>query len=377
MSSDGCTIYSYGTHFPMATIYRKEGVVLLNNSCYSVTTTQHQNAVRRAIDRNAVNVIEVPTGLCGRGPNISGVLAYLTKKLVEHELRVWDSRTRPQLYGLNSLLVDLFFFVKAFRVKKKNMTRQERIYVSWAEWYIQDEVGHGRGRWPNVGSYLSKKSLERPVKYAELADEDAVKRLVWKARDEKREEKREESGRRRSEAKQERYRKEAADRAKKKEERLAEWLSGVNIRLMNGDTPMIGGGLYGHETWLRVRESKSGGKFIETSLDVIVRADENVKKLFELFRGIVAAWEFDTEKPAEPIQEMVVPSMSGQVYGGLEVIQGRMLHAGCHYIPYEQAEAVALKLGWTDESRLLGKVGRKNEESHEQGTGENEPVEAI
>jgi len=42
--SDGCTIYSYGSHFPMAR-HTAEGTILVNEDRYSRTTSKHQSAL--------------------------------------------------------------------------------------------------------------------------------------------------------------------------------------------------------------------------------------------------------------------------------------------------------------------------------------------
>lgn len=52
MYYEGRTIYSYGPHFPLATLFdapNGERVVLLNDDSYSISTSKHQGIVRRAI----------------------------------------------------------------------------------------------------------------------------------------------------------------------------------------------------------------------------------------------------------------------------------------------------------------------------------------
>jgi hypothetical protein len=57
---EGKTIYSYGSHFPMATIL-DNGIILVNSDSYSVSTSKHQSYVRYAIGDRPT--IEVPTNL--------------------------------------------------------------------------------------------------------------------------------------------------------------------------------------------------------------------------------------------------------------------------------------------------------------------------
>ncbi len=56
---DGPTIYSYGNHFPIATIFPKKSVVIFNGSRYSPTTRQHQSDARQAIDREVYKSFSV------------------------------------------------------------------------------------------------------------------------------------------------------------------------------------------------------------------------------------------------------------------------------------------------------------------------------
>jgi len=56
----GATIYSYGNHYPLATIYKDQEVVLVNSTPSSVTTGQHRSDVLRAIDNETFKTISVP-----------------------------------------------------------------------------------------------------------------------------------------------------------------------------------------------------------------------------------------------------------------------------------------------------------------------------
>ena len=56
----GATIFSYGNHYPLATIYKDQEVVLVNSTPSSVTTGQHRSDVLRAIDNETFKTISVP-----------------------------------------------------------------------------------------------------------------------------------------------------------------------------------------------------------------------------------------------------------------------------------------------------------------------------
>lgn|SRR3990167_5713739 len=53
MFTDGTTVWSYGTHCPLAT-RTASGTVLINTGKYSVSTSRHQKYVRTQCDQNAV-----------------------------------------------------------------------------------------------------------------------------------------------------------------------------------------------------------------------------------------------------------------------------------------------------------------------------------
>lgn len=57
----GDTIFSYGTHFPMATKVWGEDIILMHREGYSVTTSTHMGHVRWAIAQSRFTLLEVPT----------------------------------------------------------------------------------------------------------------------------------------------------------------------------------------------------------------------------------------------------------------------------------------------------------------------------
>lgn len=64
VSNGGDTIYSYGTHFPMATALRnKDGsvrLILVNGDTYSNTTSRHQSSLRSAVMRSPFPSVIIP-----------------------------------------------------------------------------------------------------------------------------------------------------------------------------------------------------------------------------------------------------------------------------------------------------------------------------
>jgi len=56
MIIEGDTVYSYGTHFPIAK-HLKGKIYLFNSDSYSMSTSNHMNLVRRALLRNKAILI--------------------------------------------------------------------------------------------------------------------------------------------------------------------------------------------------------------------------------------------------------------------------------------------------------------------------------
>jgi len=57
----GNTIYSYGYHFPIAKLDRRNKIAYFNKNRYSVTTSIHQGHVRRALQTSRFKIIEEGT----------------------------------------------------------------------------------------------------------------------------------------------------------------------------------------------------------------------------------------------------------------------------------------------------------------------------
>lgn len=92
------TIYSYGSHFPMARIMpdeqgNKRGWWLVNGDSYSVTTSKHQGWLR-----SAIAVTHLPTVILPFSALNTGGIDYKTIKLVEvlADRYTWEPRTRDK-----------------------------------------------------------------------------------------------------------------------------------------------------------------------------------------------------------------------------------------------------------------------------------------
>lgn len=123
---DGDTIYSYGTHFPIARhVQSKSGqrAVLFTIAHYSVTTTGHCSAVRSAIPNGAL-VFDVPslgTHYASGTPNHNDNLKYFVDQINEHVTKASRARSTwaitSHLGQANALVESAQAYGKFFRVR--------------------------------------------------------------------------------------------------------------------------------------------------------------------------------------------------------------------------------------------------------------------
>jgi hypothetical protein len=123
---EGLTIYSYGSHFPIAQIWHKNNnIVFFNSTTYSNTTSKHQRVVSYAI--NHKTIIKVPI------VNLRGSYSEDHLKNIQHfvgNIRHYidlQSRARIADYRpeINRDLAYLNVYVEIFRLKSK-LTKLEK-----------------------------------------------------------------------------------------------------------------------------------------------------------------------------------------------------------------------------------------------------------
>lgn len=95
IAQDSKTIYSYGSHFPMARLIgdRATGYFLVNGDNYSVTTSQHQSHTRWAIKRSGIPFMVVPfSALHAASIDLDTIIPVdITKDRTERIEETWDS----------------------------------------------------------------------------------------------------------------------------------------------------------------------------------------------------------------------------------------------------------------------------------------------
>lgn len=127
---EGPTIYSYGRHFPVATILR--GVYVFTSRKYSPTTSQHWWMIRRAVPRGAeIIVVRDPT-------DSAHLQRERTEKQVSELLaKAKRARTRKQEYAVEAIKV-----ARDFNRLAELQERSDRIDTDrFADWekYIEEE----------------------------------------------------------------------------------------------------------------------------------------------------------------------------------------------------------------------------------------------
>lgn len=130
---EGDTIYSYGSHFDLATKHTVNGetIVLFNSGYYSSTTSQHQSKVRNSIPRNTK--IFAYGGLdtvCNRGDREGRKKSHkanygLMEKEMERLLNKASRARSNKAHYLNdaqATMNDMNLYTKLFKLGKRQVT---------------------------------------------------------------------------------------------------------------------------------------------------------------------------------------------------------------------------------------------------------------
>lgn len=119
---NGLTIYSYGSHFPIAQIYNKDhNIVFFNSGGYSNTTAKHQSCVRYAINHKKVFTlpnVELNTRYKGdlKTYHKSNIVYYLNtiEALIKKQN---NARKYNYLPNISNNLTELQNYVKLFSLR--------------------------------------------------------------------------------------------------------------------------------------------------------------------------------------------------------------------------------------------------------------------
>jgi len=117
MFTQDITIFSYGSHFPIATkIERKnkETMILFNSASYSNSTSKHQNEVRRAISH--LDIFTVPNVYDDKRSHRDNIQYYFDE--IQEKLKKASTARSNKPYlidSANCLLTELKVYIKIFK----------------------------------------------------------------------------------------------------------------------------------------------------------------------------------------------------------------------------------------------------------------------
>lgn len=158
------TIYSYGSHFPMARIMpdkdgNRRGWWLVNGDSYSVTTSKHQGWLR-----SAIALTHLPTVILPFSALNTGGIDYKTIKLVEvlKDRYTWEPRTRDKAPDIQER--EYSYSKRNFRqLEDGRWSYEENVHhlgesLFTAQWRIRGSFNPGTGHYDEqkgTGYFLS------------------------------------------------------------------------------------------------------------------------------------------------------------------------------------------------------------------------------
>lgn len=299
----GSTIYSYGSHFPIAQMYPDLGVILHTTRDYSNSTTKHKNHVWRAIDKTQWEVIEVHSvkdievGLKYRGTHETNI-----GKIVEEVTELINKQKRARAYSFYIRLVrdriqTLDRYIELFRCKTvaKDMLKKKYFHLNSEQKEVLDQILNHRQDFTDEIDQIETDAKKR-------ADE-------WDAKEAER---------------LERKRQREAERNR---ERVEKWKRGeYHGHLWS---------LHGNSDLLRMRNG-----LVETSKGVKIEPNEAQ----QLWRLVEAVMESGEDRDFNHGQIKV-----GNHYSVNRITKHGDLRAGCHFLSGEVIKEFVEAQGWAKE----------------------------
>lgn len=280
---DFWTIYSYGTHFAIATLLPGDTygmTALFTQQDYSNSTSKHKSVVRTAISQ--YSVIEVP----------ENTDRYYRYSDGSYELHVSDSRARKDLEIFRKRAIELVG--KQERARKRDYSRQLSNLVANVQKYVDTF---------NCKPYLTGK-LRKAI-YNDLSNNEILELYFSKDHLEELAEKR----------KQEQKRK------RRERRRQIQAFHNHERDSVHAST----------RTYLRL--SITGGA-IETSKQVTIKNLDKAKALFEL------------AQKAKELRESIDYKGSIANFSVDRITENGTIKAGCHTVPFTESERIAEQKGW-------------------------------
>lgn len=316
---EGPTIYSYGSHFPIARHVngRFGRGVLFTTRTYSVTTGGHCSIVRRALHNTvpSANVFHVP------------------------DVTPESDRHRSNLVFLEKGILGLVLSIKQAREMKLGLLGD-----------LDDTVEHANRYLDYFG--IKRKPFEVPEHIDIKAEKKKAK--LYRQRQEARWARNEEERKERKA----RVALEALESERKFRELVARWRAGANVELPQDRSWKCFLPDYTYdqkeEVFLRVKGSR-----IQTSGGAIVSIDEAEKLLALVRAGEHKKWGYHFNENREYVEAWGAPRIGD--YTVTEVFANGDVQVSCHFLRKEEIERVAAILGlWEGDEPPLWAEGFMN-----------------
>lgn len=301
---DGPTIYSYGRHFPIATIHERKGrtLILFNPTTYSSTTNRHQSLAYQSCGQFAsvecpkqfVNVysasVETPKRVSDHAEN----LEYFAKSIVDLTQLAMASRLGREWSRVTQQVRDANTYCEFWGLRKRFVEPTSKEITDRKQWQVEANKRHE-----------ANEKLRRERQEKKWVEENERRRLAnekWEA---------------------ERPQREAQEKIEN-EERIRKWLAGESVVLpYSCQSPIM----------LRIRGSR-----IETSQGAIVELSDAMRLLPLIRSGREWHPTRDTYgRISETIQIGDFQLDRIDTNGDIQI--------GCHFIKREEMERLAQTIG--------------------------------
>lgn len=372
---EGKSIYSYGRHYEIARHVETlsgEPMILFNRDSNSRTTEKHKDTVQMAIPSEAV-VLNIPSDgffdtrvegtrrTVGEGMYATFVRLFAATFSDILEMSDKQKRARSSDYRgqIASRIVNLRIAYKAFELYRAHRSSgwdKKKIHVpaildylssnKVKKSYYKEYRNYVDGSWITVGQnkdttwivpILQKAGMfdmlddnsDFKTKNVSLEMVDVLLEGIWEGQGDAKTDY-EEYTRKLASAARKQEEKERQERMQRAKESIVEWRNGAFITLYDVD-----------ETLLRVvRDEDRAGvlqDYVETSKRIRLTVEE-AERLWDFWRAVVA-------KKKGFMHELAVDA-NGSKWSIQSIDDKGVLKAGCHEIPFKEAEQVARTLNF-------------------------------
>lgn len=184
---NGATIYSYGSHFPIATIEGKN--VLFTKRTYSNSTAKHISKTRQAIShKNKIYCYYVPTNLKYASREHSQNFERWKKEIQTLFAEIGNTRNKnidSRINSINGLVNELNVYCTYFKIKVTDVEFKKLLKLIAAPDFLQKAI-EAKSKENELHQKKVKESVKAYGKYLDLwraFNEDAIKELPAKTKE--------------------------------------------------------------------------------------------------------------------------------------------------------------------------------------------------